>query len=187
MLGVWSAGRAVSEMILTDTVTFSSLFLSLIHFPILSWFLLYVCLCRLERTISSETCTRTSGCLPLYVSHASIFNNPFKSLVYSWDNYHAGRIVIEREGNYHSTPLYSRLLLLLRPFIIPPITLSVRVFYASMTSGLIYSVITMPLETAKNRMAFQKADPVTGTRHFVLSFHSLHCWIENISFVMWCI
>ena len=36
------------------------------------------------------------------------------------------------------------------------------VFYASMTSGLIYSVITMPLETAKNRMAFQKPDAVTG-------------------------
>lgn len=29
-------------------------------------------------------------------------------------------------------------------------------FLAAMTSGLIYSVITMPLETAKNRMAFQK-------------------------------
>ena len=29
---------------------------------------------------------------------------------------------------------------------------------SSMSAGLIYSVITMPLETAKNRMAFQKAD-----------------------------
>jgi len=37
-----------------------------------------------------------------------------------------------------------------------------NVFYASMTSGLIYSLVTMPLETAKNRMAFQKIDPVTG-------------------------
>lgn len=36
------------------------------------------------------------------------------------------------------------------------------VFYASMTSGLIYSIVTMPFETAKNRMAFQRADPVTG-------------------------
>lgn len=39
---------------------------------------------------------------------------------------------------------------------------------ASMSAGLIYSVITMPLETAKNRMAFQVADatgklPYTGT------------------------
>lgn len=28
--------------------------------------------------------------------------------------------------------------------------------------GLIMAVVTMPLETAKNRMAFQKPDPVTG-------------------------
>ena len=32
-----------------------------------------------------------------------------------------------------------------------------------MTSGIIYSVLTMPLETTKNRMAVQKPDPVTGT------------------------
>lgn len=31
-------------------------------------------------------------------------------------------------------------------------------FSSSMSAGLIYSLITMPLETAKNRMAFQKAD-----------------------------
>ncbi|KAJ1486567.1 mitochondrial carrier domain-containing protein [Baffinella frigidus] len=36
------------------------------------------------------------------------------------------------------------------------------VFGASMTSGLIYSVITMPFETTKNRMAFQRPDPATG-------------------------
>jgi solute carrier family 25 oxoglutarate transporter 11 len=36
-----------------------------------------------------------------------------------------------------------------------------NVFAASMTSGIIYSVITMPFESAKNRMAFQKPDPVT--------------------------
>jgi len=33
-----------------------------------------------------------------------------------------------------------------------------NVFAASMTSGLLYSLITMPFETAKNRMAFQKKD-----------------------------
>jgi solute carrier family 25 oxoglutarate transporter 11 len=33
-----------------------------------------------------------------------------------------------------------------------------NVFYASMTSGLIYAVATMPMETAKNRMAFQVSD-----------------------------
>ena len=32
-------------------------------------------------------------------------------------------------------------------------------FASSMSAGLIYSLITMPLETAKNRMAFQTADP----------------------------
>lgn len=28
--------------------------------------------------------------------------------------------------------------------------------------GLLYSLVTNPFETAKNRMAFQKADPQTG-------------------------
>lgn len=36
-----------------------------------------------------------------------------------------------------------------------------NVFCAAMTSGFIYSTVTMPLETAKNRMAFQKPDPIT--------------------------
>jgi solute carrier family 25 oxoglutarate transporter 11 len=37
-----------------------------------------------------------------------------------------------------------------------------NVFCAAMTSGLIYSLATMPLEAAKNRMASQKPDLVTG-------------------------
>ena len=37
-----------------------------------------------------------------------------------------------------------------------------NVFCSAMTAGLIYSCVTMPLEAAKNRMASQKADPVTG-------------------------
>eukprot|EP00285_Hemiselmis_virescens_P000077 CAMPEP_0173378594 /NCGR_PEP_ID=MMETSP1356-20130122/1740_1 /TAXON_ID=77927 ORGANISM="Hemiselmis virescens, Strain PCC157" /NCGR_SAMPLE_ID=MMETSP1356 /ASSEMBLY_ACC=CAM_ASM_000847 /LENGTH=299 /DNA_ID=CAMNT_0014331715 /DNA_START=56 /DNA_END=955 /DNA_ORIENTATION=- len=37
-----------------------------------------------------------------------------------------------------------------------------QVFGASMMSGLIYSVVTNPFESAKNRMAFQRPDPVTG-------------------------
>lgn len=37
-----------------------------------------------------------------------------------------------------------------------------NVFCAAMSSGLIYSVATMPLEAAKNRMASQKPDPTTG-------------------------
>jgi hypothetical protein len=35
-------------------------------------------------------------------------------------------------------------------------------FCASMSAGLLYSIVTMPFETAKNAMAFQKADPTTG-------------------------
>lgn len=43
-----------------------------------------------------------------------------------------------------------------------------NVFCASMSSGLLYSLITMPFESAKNRMAFQKPDangvlPYRGT------------------------
>ena len=41
-----------------------------------------------------------------------------------------------------------------------------RVFYASMTSGLIYSVVTMPFESAKNRMAFSRPDPKTGVNPY---------------------
>jgi solute carrier family 25 (mitochondrial oxoglutarate transporter), member 11 len=37
-----------------------------------------------------------------------------------------------------------------------------NVFCAAMTSGLIYSVATMPLEACKNRMASQKVDKTTG-------------------------
>lgn len=37
-----------------------------------------------------------------------------------------------------------------------------NVFSAAMTSGLIYSIATMPLEASKNRMASQKPDPKTG-------------------------
>jgi solute carrier family 25 oxoglutarate transporter 11 len=33
---------------------------------------------------------------------------------------------------------------------------------AAMTSGLLYSLVTMPFETAKNAMAFQKPDPASG-------------------------
>jgi len=37
-----------------------------------------------------------------------------------------------------------------------------NVFCAAMTSGLLYSIATMPLEAAKNRMASQKPDAETG-------------------------
>jgi solute carrier family 25 (mitochondrial oxoglutarate transporter), member 11 len=41
-----------------------------------------------------------------------------------------------------------------------------NVFCAAMTSGLLYALITMPFETCKNRMAFQKVDPATGKLPF---------------------
>ncbi len=34
-------------------------------------------------------------------------------------------------------------------------------FCAAMSSGFLYALVTMPLESCKNRMAFQKPDPVT--------------------------
>jgi len=37
-----------------------------------------------------------------------------------------------------------------------------NVALASFTSGFIYSFVTMPLETSKNRMAFQLKDPISG-------------------------
>lgn len=54
-----------------------------------------------------------------------------------------------------------------------------NVFYASMTSGLIYSIITMPLETTKNRMAFQRADPVTGILPYRTVLQSLTTIIQK--------
>eukprot|EP00606_Chrysophyceae_sp_TOSAG23-5_P000835 GSChrysophyteH2.ASY1.ANO1.1051.1 assembled CDS len=47
--------------------------------------------------------------------------------------------------------------------IVHPVT---NVFCAAMTSGLLYSIITMPFETCKNRMAFQKVDAATGKLPF---------------------
>ncbi len=51
-----------------------------------------------------------------------------------------------------------------------------NVFAAAMTSGLLYSFATMPLETVKNRMAVQKPDPKTGSllyRSIPQTFHQI--------------
>ena len=48
-----------------------------------------------------------------------------------------------------------------------------NVFCAAMTSGLLYSLVTMPLETCKNRMAFQKPDPTTGKLPFTSTTQAL--------------
>jgi solute carrier family 25 (mitochondrial oxoglutarate transporter), member 11 len=39
-------------------------------------------------------------------------------------------------------------------------------FCSAMSSGLLYSIATMPLESAKNRIAFQIADPATGLKPY---------------------
>ena len=48
-----------------------------------------------------------------------------------------------------------------------------NVFCAAMTSGLIYSVATMPLEATKNRMASQKPDPTTGKLKYTGTLQTL--------------
>lgn len=48
-----------------------------------------------------------------------------------------------------------------------------NVFCASMTSGLVYSIATMPFESAKNRMAFQKIDPITKTKPYKSAIQSI--------------
>ena len=48
-----------------------------------------------------------------------------------------------------------------------------NVFCAAMTSGLIYSVVTMPLEASKNRMASQKVDPTTGKLPYTSTIQTL--------------
>ena len=56
---------------------------------------------------------------------------------------------------------------------------NLNVFCASMASGIIYSIVTMPLETTKNRMAFQKADPVTGEKPYKTTIQSLRTIVKN--------
>eukprot|EP01038_Epipyxis_sp_PR26KG_P014894 gene14894-20030_t len=53
-----------------------------------------------------------------------------------------------------------------------------NVFYASMTSGLIYSIITMPLETAKNRMAFQKVS-IDGIKPYRSTLQTISTVMRN--------
>lgn len=48
-----------------------------------------------------------------------------------------------------------------------------NVFCSAMTSGLLYSMVTMPLEAAKNRMANQKPDKITGKLPFTGTFQTI--------------
>lgn len=56
-------------------------------------------------------------------------------------------------------------------------------FAAAMTSGFIYSVITMPLETAKNRMAFQKPDPISGKMLYTSALQTMKLLASTEGFV----
>ena len=57
------------------------------------------------------------------------------------------------------------------------------VFCASMTAGLIYSLITMPFEAVKNRMAFQKPDPATGILLYRSTFQSMKLIVTKEGFL----
>ena len=52
-------------------------------------------------------------------------------------------------------------------------------FYSSMCAGLIYSTLTMPFETAKNRMAFQRVDPLTGERPYRSALHAIRRVVQT--------
>ena len=58
-----------------------------------------------------------------------------------------------------------------------------NVFCAAMTSGLIYSIATMPLEASKNRMASQKADGVTGKLPYTSTLQTLRKVSANEGFL----
>jgi solute carrier family 25 oxoglutarate transporter 11 len=58
-----------------------------------------------------------------------------------------------------------------------------NVFCAAMTSGLIYSIATMPLESSKNRMASQKVDPVTGKLPYTSTLQTLALVTRNEGFL----
>jgi len=48
-----------------------------------------------------------------------------------------------------------------------------NVFCGAMTSGLLYSLVTMPLEVCKNRMANQVANPTTGKKPYTGTLQAL--------------
>jgi solute carrier family 25 oxoglutarate transporter 11 len=58
-----------------------------------------------------------------------------------------------------------------------------NVFCSAMTSGLIYSLATMPLEASKNRMASQKPDKVTGKLPYTSTLQTLRTVSANEGFL----
>jgi len=57
-----------------------------------------------------------------------------------------------------------------------------NVFCAAMTSGLVYSLATMPLEASKNRMAFQKPDPKTGLLPYTSTLQTIRAVMAKEGF-----
>ena len=58
-----------------------------------------------------------------------------------------------------------------------------NVFCSAMTSGLIYSIATMPLEASKNRMASQKPDKVTGKLFYTSTLQTMKTIAANEGFI----
>ncbi|KAL3798392.1 hypothetical protein HJC23_005045 [Cyclotella cryptica] len=58
-----------------------------------------------------------------------------------------------------------------------------NVFSSAMSSGLIYSIATMPLEAAKNRMASQKPDKVTGNLLYTSTLQTMRAVSANEGFL----
>ena len=58
-----------------------------------------------------------------------------------------------------------------------------NVFCSAMTSGLIYSIATMPLEASKNRMASQRPDKVTGKLPYTSTLQTLRTVTANEGFL----
>eukprot|EP00946_MAST-07B_sp_MAST-7B-sp1_P002829 g2829.t1 len=54
-----------------------------------------------------------------------------------------------------------------------PLGSTFNVFCAAMTSGLLYATITMPFESAKNRLANQQPDPKTGKLPYTGTFGTM--------------
>lgn len=58
-----------------------------------------------------------------------------------------------------------------------------NVFCSAMSSGLIYSIATMPLEASKNRMASQKPDPTTGKLPYTSTLQTMRTVSANEGFL----
>jgi solute carrier family 25 oxoglutarate transporter 11 len=58
-----------------------------------------------------------------------------------------------------------------------------NVFCSAMSSGLIYSIATMPLEASKNRMASQKPDSVTGKLPYTSTLQTMKTVTANEGFL----